>query len=188
MRSQKPVSGHRKGSRFEREVCRSLSMWISRDSRDDIFWRTAMSGGRATIGLRSGNVRSAQAGDVAAIDSLGERLLRHFVIDAKSYKKLDLFSGITKDTGHLWRFWAEIRQEASEYGKRPLLIARENSMPTLCLMTRDSAALFGLDEYAASAVLPRWSCYVVLFECFLREATVPAPDLAIVRERRSLLA
>ena len=44
--------GKEKGSSFERLVCKRMSMWLSKGERDDLFWRSAMSGGRATVQLR----------------------------------------------------------------------------------------------------------------------------------------
>jgi len=37
-----------KGSSFEREICTILSKWWTNNERDDVFWRTAGSGARAT--------------------------------------------------------------------------------------------------------------------------------------------
>ena len=177
--------GPKKGSRYEREICKALSRWISEGQRDDVFWRTAMSGGRATIGLRSGEVRRAQAGDVGAIDALGEQLLKHVVIDTKAYDELNVFSGIVNDAGRLYRFWNELRDEARKFDKRPMLIARQNNMPAVCLLTPVSCEqLFCLEVYHASAVLPRWNCHVVLFDVFLREAKVPNLIQGIGREGR----
>lgn len=187
----RPGGGKHKGSAFERRVCRDLSLWVSRGERDDIFWRSSMSGGRATIGLRVGNVRASQAGDVSAIHALGERLLGHVVVECKSYADLDLFSGVANDTGKLRRFWDELRRHAAKFGKRPMLVARQNGMPTVCLLEPDPAGwLFGLRAECASAVLPRWGCYVILFECFLREAAVPSAGVRVApagRRRFALL-
>jgi hypothetical protein len=60
-----------KGSRYEREVCTDLSYWWSDGERDDIFWRTAGSGARATQRNRVGKTTPGQHGDVAAIDPDG---------------------------------------------------------------------------------------------------------------------
>src|SRR5215216_6431446 len=42
-----------KGPQWEREVCRALSLWVTNGERVDVFWRSAMSGGRATVHNRS---------------------------------------------------------------------------------------------------------------------------------------
>ena len=175
----KAGAGKRKGSSFERATCKALSLWISGGERDDLLWRSAMSGGRATVGLKSGQIRTAQAGDITAIDSLGERLLDHVVIECKSYRDIQLFSGIANDQGKLRFWWDDLRRHAAAFGKAPMLVVRQNSMPTLCLLPPSTAVSFGLDFRWASVYLPRWECYVFLFEhCFLKEAKLPEYEKA----------
>lgn len=184
----KAGGGHRKGASFERKICKELSLWISHGARDDIFWRTAMSGGRATIGLASGIFRASQAGDVSAIDALGARLLNHVVVELKSYSDLGLFTGIVNDTGKLHGFWHELKALAVKFNKQPLLIARQNGMPTVCLLSSSSSfLLFGLTVDHVSALLPRWDCHLVLFECFLREAKIPDPIVKLQPPPRRVL-
>ena len=43
-----------KGSNFERDMARAISMWWTRESHDDCFWRVLGSGGMATRKERSG--------------------------------------------------------------------------------------------------------------------------------------
>lgn len=58
-----------KGPQFERDFCKRLSLWWSQDeSRDDVFWRTASSGGRATIRSRKGKTTQNAYGDIKAED------------------------------------------------------------------------------------------------------------------------
>jgi len=180
---------HRKGPPFERQMCKALSLWISGGERDDVFWRTAMSGGRATIGLARGIRRDAQAGDVGAIDPLGNRLLDHVVVELKDYRDVGLFTGITNDGGKLYRFWRELQAKASAFERRPLLIARQAGMPIICLLSGPTALqLFGLTQDHASAILPRWGCHIVLWDCFCREAAVPSLGEGIGREGRRRVA
>jgi len=95
----RPGGGKAKGAEFERSVCKRLSMWISRGKRDDLFWRSAMSGGRATIGKAAGADRSAQAGDVSAISDggpftdLAAAFVSCHIIECKTVKdyQLDAF-------------------------------------------------------------------------------------------------
>ena len=64
-----------KGSSFEREICKSLSLWWTQDERDDVFWRTAGSGGRATNRAKRGQATSGAYGDLTYIDAIGKPLL-----------------------------------------------------------------------------------------------------------------
>ena len=54
----KPGYGKQKGGEYERTVCKKLSLWVSNGTRDDIFWRSAMSGGRATLQRKKGIIIS----------------------------------------------------------------------------------------------------------------------------------
>jgi hypothetical protein len=76
--------GPRKGSAFEREFCKELSLWWSENKRDDLFWRTAGSGARATRRIRQSKVGTfGQYGDVQATDPAGQPLLDLFTIELK---------------------------------------------------------------------------------------------------------
>jgi hypothetical protein len=76
----------RKGSSFEREICTKLSLWWTQDlkePRDDIFWRSSQSGGRATERSKKGKTTYGSYGDIAALDPIGAPLLKMFTIELK---------------------------------------------------------------------------------------------------------
>lgn len=73
----------RKGGQYEREICRQLGRWWSHGERDDIFWRTSNSGGRATTRSKTGRRTFGQYGDVQAVDPVGAPLLRAFCFEVK---------------------------------------------------------------------------------------------------------
>ncbi len=179
--------GKPKGSKFEREVCVALSLWISNGERDDVFWRSSLSGGRATIALREGIKRQSQVGDISAIASLGEYLLNHVSIECKSYKNLQVLQSLIKDTGFLYSFWFKHRKQSHRFNKQPMLIAHQNHMPTMCLISDRALDIFKLTQDHVIANLPHWGGYLLLFDCFLREASVPS-ETAYISKRRSRLA
>lgn len=76
-------NGKRKGSSFEREICRQLSLWWTDEKRDDIFWRSASSGGRATQRMKQGKFTAGACGDICAVDPKGNRLMKMFTIELK---------------------------------------------------------------------------------------------------------
>src|SRR5215467_5249762 len=100
----KSASGKAKGSAFEREISKLMSLWISHGTRDDIFWRSSLSGGRATVQFKKGRENRSQIGDLSAIDPLGEWLISRFVTEIKSYKNLGIVSGIITCKGLLYGF------------------------------------------------------------------------------------
>lgn len=79
-----------KGGQYERDLCRLLSLWWTDGRRDDCFWRTSQSGGRATTRSKKGKTTRGQCGDIAATDPVGFPLTETFTIESKrGYNKCD---------------------------------------------------------------------------------------------------
>lgn len=76
-----------KGGDFEREICKKLSAWWTYDDRDDVFWRSSQSGGRATVRFRKGKRTAGSYGDITALDPIGEPLMQLFTIELKRGQK-----------------------------------------------------------------------------------------------------
>lgn len=184
----RPGSGKQKGSAFERLICKELSLWISSSARADIFWRSAMSGGRATVAAKQGIILKAQAGDISPITALGEALLNLFVVECKHYQNLDVFSGIVNETGSLYKFWMTVKAQAEVFDKHAMLIGKQNNMPTIVLLDDMSLPVLSLTQDNVLAHLPRWGACLLLFDCFLREAQVPAVSIVKTARRRVRLA
>lgn len=72
-----------KGGEYERELCKRLSLWWTGGERDDVFWRTSQSGGRATTRNKTGKKTFGQCGDICAVDPIGQPLMRVVTIEAK---------------------------------------------------------------------------------------------------------
>lgn len=72
-----------KGGQFERAFCKRLSLWWTGQKRDDIFWRTASSGGRATVRIRQSRSTAGGYGDICALHPSGEPLLDVGVFELK---------------------------------------------------------------------------------------------------------
>lgn len=144
-----PRGGMAKGAGFERSVCKSLSLWVSGGVHEDFFWRSAMSGGRATIGRKSGKHLSMHAGDISATAPGAHALADRFYIECKCVKSLDLGSWIFRGTGKGLKFWLGACNEAEHYGKRPMLIAKENITRTLMVLKSDALELTQLSGEVA---------------------------------------
>lgn len=131
-RKMRRGGGKAKGASFERHIAKLLSLWVTDGEREDVFWRSAMSGGRATVRNRDGmkiNVR--QAGDICAVSFEGHNLVDNYYIELKHVKKLALDQFIVKGTGPLAGFWKIAEREARKHGKSPVIIARQNGWPDL---------------------------------------------------------
>lgn len=130
------MNGKQKGSAFERAICVQLSQWVSHGKRTDLFWRSAMSGGRATVAHRKGeSVR--QAGDITSVAPEGHVLTNLFYVECKHYRDLDLVGFFLKDKGKLAGFWRTTEREAEKHKRKPMLIAKQNNVPTLLITTEN---------------------------------------------------
>jgi hypothetical protein len=87
----------KKGGAFERLICKQLSLWWTAGERDDIFWRTAGSGARATTRSKRGRGTKNQYGDVQATDPIGQPLIDLCTIEIKKgYSRNSYFDLIDK--------------------------------------------------------------------------------------------
>lgn len=75
--------GSKKGGGYEREKCKSLSIWWSHGTRDDIFWRTPGSGSRATMRKKKDLLTADAYGDVMSQHESGKPLTKKIVISLK---------------------------------------------------------------------------------------------------------
>lgn len=75
--------GGEKGGGYERDLSKELSLYWTNGERDDIFWRTSQSGGRAKSRIYTGQKTAYSYGDITFIDPLGKPLLDLAVIEAK---------------------------------------------------------------------------------------------------------
>lgn len=140
----KPGGGRGKGASFERKVCTALSLWITNGKRDDCFWRSVTSGGRAAHRVKHGKSTVGHAGDIAPTSPEGHALTNAFVIECKHVRDLNVYQAFTKRTGVLHSFWLKLCEQASDHKRAPLLIARQNTFPTMAFIYREDLARFGL--------------------------------------------
>lgn len=129
----KTGGGKSKGSAFERYCCKRLSLYVTMGKRDDVFWRSAMSGGRATLQLRKDIVNRAQSGDMTAIAPEGYALCDRCLFENKSYADLGIPQSLLKGSGLLAKFWRDTQKAAARYDKVPVLIVKQNLIPVFVL-------------------------------------------------------
>jgi len=139
----KPGAGKRKGSAFERKVCVLLSLWVTEGKRKDVFWRSAMSGGRATV--HGTQVR--QAGDVCAVAPEGHSFADRYFVECKMYRNIRLPLFVLHGKGPLAKWWKVARQQAVTHKRLPWLIVCQNNLPILLLsMPNDDDRYRGMDK------------------------------------------
>ncbi len=133
-RKMRRGGGKAKGASFERHIAKVLSLWITNGKHEDTLWRSAMSGGRATVQNRKGKkITVRQAGDICSVAPEGHALTDEFYLELKHVKKLALDQFIIKGTGPLANFWKIAKREAKKHKKQPVIIARQNGWPDLVI-------------------------------------------------------
>jgi len=122
--------GKHKGNSFERSMCTRFSLWVSAGKRKDVFWRTATSGGRATVHKKKGDLHR-QSGDICAVSPEGHALMDRYYFELKAYKTLQLARFFTQGKGTLASFFHKTVLEAYYYNKKPVLVAKQDRVPIL---------------------------------------------------------
>lgn len=162
------VNSKAKGGSFERSIAVRLSLWVSGHKRDDLFWRTASSGGRATFHNKSStNAKLAhQAGDIAAIHPDGRLLLELFLVECKFWKSIGFDKLVFGQAPPFAREWVKLSETCSLFLRCPMLIGKQNFKEELVFLSQDGYEVLshavtpklGLHVFA---VFPQWRMVVV---------------------------
>jgi len=140
-----------KGGQFERDFSRDLSLWWTKGKRDDIFWRTAGSGARATVRTKQGKSTAGQYGDITATDPVGKLLIDNILFELKNgypeaeIEKLINYSLTKKNAAagtDLYSKWIEKCEKSCKASKIPgwmIVHKRANREP---LITMNLSAFF----------------------------------------------
>jgi hypothetical protein len=171
-----------KGGGYERAICKKLSLWITRGKRADVFWRTALSGGRATVAHMKG-VDVRQAGDICSVAPEGHALCDLWYIECKHIKNLRIGSFFTTGKGELASFWRTTEKKAIEHGRWPVLIARQNHFPDLIIL---QGTYPNIAFRIATATIGGYAVQVHHLDAFLK-GEPPITDAESKREPRVAL-
>jgi len=128
----KAGGGKRKGGNFELEMSKALSCWWTNQEREDVYRRSATSGGQATVRSKKGKTTSGQYGDIAIADPIGQPLLDLATIECKDgYPGQSPFDLIDKSSGKNCKYGEFFEQclRESQEAKTPfwILIAKRKS-------------------------------------------------------------
>ncbi len=133
-----------KGSAFEREISKELSLWWSEGKNDNIFYRSQSSGARATQRNKKGKETVNQHADITCSDPEGELLIKNWNIECKTGYSSKTKSGATRwdvldfiDSKQkepiLEKMWTQCLRDAELTNRQPVLIFRRNNR-TPCIM------------------------------------------------------
>jgi len=170
------MSKQSKGGAYEREICGELSRWWTGGLRDDIFYRSSNSGGRATARRRSGKSTYNQVGDVACTDPCGSAFTDLFNVELKrGYSDAsvhDVFDYPAKSVEGWYEQWmlkaAEECRLSGTFGW--LLIARRDRRESLIWM--DMSTTDALADVGAKFYLPPMGEMLLKIRCNDRQKFV----------------
>lgn len=120
-----------------------MSLWWTDNERDDIFWRSSQSGGRATVRGRKKLTTSGSYGDFMATDPLGIPFLQVFTPEIKrGYSRHSLQDLLDQSPHHALQMWEGWMMQASAAHKLAgslswLLIVRRDQRATLIALPTD---------------------------------------------------
>jgi len=162
-----------KGGAFERDVAKRLSLWYSNGKRDDVFYRTASSGGRATMRFKKGQHTANAAGDLSHSDSVGETFLKCVAVEIKSgYKNATIGKMFSAKQPELVDFFEQAHASATQAGvPNWLVIHKQDYQPEMVYM---NLGLFNQCFGVSREVLPEIA------------AKFPVPVLFICRDSQTV--
>lgn len=126
-----------KGSAFERKVCKELSLWWTEDKRDDVFWRTSQSGGRATTRRKKSQKTAYSYGDVTFIDPIGKPFIDNCLLELKCgyTNEIEVLDFIDKTKGkpQLLKWWEKAEKENKIAKREYILIIFKRNFHKPCV-------------------------------------------------------
>jgi hypothetical protein len=134
-----------KGSQYERDTCTQLSLWWSENKNDSIFWRTSMSGGRATTRAKQGKKTAFAYGDVTFTDPIGKPFISKCLLELKRgyTKDISILDFLDKNKGEplLLKWWNKAEKERRLANRKYILIIFRRDRHKSCVLLKGS--LFG---------------------------------------------
>ncbi len=151
MPKKRPKPG--KGSAYEREFCKKLSLWWSNGRREDIFWRTSQSGGRATTRAKKDQTTVGQYGDIAATDPIGAPLMEVVTIELKrGYPRATIHDLLDKSNGaaqQQFEKWVEQVRESARLASSFswMLVTKRDRRESLVWIPKSLATKLSLQHF-----------------------------------------
>jgi len=167
--------GKNKGNAFERTIAKTLSLWVSGGTRDDLYWRTAGSGGRATTRRRVARKGTVNAdGDIGSESPIGRLLIETFHVECKRYNKLEAERLVFNNTGFLVSTWKHLVSDSRIGKKRPMLIAKQDHRDAIIVLCHYGEMIFQADEQLPClCYVPELDMYIYSLEEFLAKMRNP---------------
>jgi hypothetical protein len=148
-----------KGGVFEREFCRTLSLWWSGGADDSLFWRTASSGGRAKRRGRLGKRTASHHGDICATNGEGQSFIDLFTVELKrGYSRatiIDLLDKPDRAAAQTYELWLDQAKESASQAGTPywLIVHKRDKRSPLVLVEWEALSLCSEEAIDDTGVL-----------------------------------
>jgi hypothetical protein len=118
-----------KGSSFEREISKFLSVWLTGNEKPYQYWRMPGSGSLCTIHEENINL----SGDIRSLTAKAEFLTDIFSIELKNgYPSTSFWQHFSESKCfNLRDFWYQASRDAEKANKKPMLIYRKKGKKPL---------------------------------------------------------
>lgn len=125
----KKGGGKAKGAAFERKVAKELSIWWF--NNPNILLRNINSGSTST----KRQAKEVPAGDIMQVDTSTSSLFPYSV-ECKHYADIGFDSWLLGKNQTIYGFWEQAKSDSARVGRSPLLIMKQNNMPTIFMMEK----------------------------------------------------
>lgn len=165
-----------KGQNFERQICKELSLWLSKGQRDDLFWRTAGSGGRATTRQKKGKNTAGAAGDICSTDPDSAEFCRFVTFELKrGYNHVSLMDTLDMDNVGVFCQWIHQAKRSAKAAQTPywlILHKRDKRLPLVYLpmelgkelkqvgVINEYVQFFNCSVFATKITVIRWDDFI----------------------------
>ena len=124
--------GKTKGSNFEREVCKTLSLWLSHGADSSLFTRNVLSGGAYT---RRTSDRGTP-GDLAASDPRSHAFIQKYCVECKHHRDLLLSEFVLRPRrlSSLGQIIDKTDRQATEVRRYFFIVAKQNNREPVVLL------------------------------------------------------
>jgi len=127
----------KKGASFERKIAVELSLWWTNGANEDVFWRTAGSGGRATVRGKSNKLTRYSSGDITFTHEDGVPFIDYFLIELKrGYSQVwDILTFIDSNKEQTIVQWVEkAKQEVKRDFRQTWMLIFQRDRKQICVL------------------------------------------------------
>lgn len=143
-----------KGSQFERNISRELSLWLSKGKDDSIFWRSPGSGSWAT---RKGVSSTVGAGDILTLKPEGEKLLKYTTIELKRGYTAELLKALLSEKSKMDDFLDQVKKAANQANTKIFwLIWKPDRRDALLITNKRYVLPFILEIHHKNLFIYKW--------------------------------